>query len=186
MTDQTASLVRDKLSYKDLFCGFFWSGIMGFGGVLPILRHAVVDERRWLDQVEFNELFSLCQSLPGANVVNFSFAFGAREKGVRGAITAVLGLLTAPLVIVLALAIIYARYSGFAPLRHALLGMAAAAAGLALGSSVRMATPTLTSLRNICLAVAVYGMAIVLHIALWLIILLILPVSLFLSWRVQP
>lgn len=185
MTDP-APLVRAKLSYKALFCGFFWAGIMGFGGVLPILRHAMVDERGWLTQVEFNELFSLCQSLPGANVVNFSFAFGARERGVRGAVATVMGLLTAPVAIVLALAIIYAHYSHFAPLRHALLGMAAAAAGLALGSSVRMATPTLTSLRNICLAVVVYGMAIVLHIPLWLIILVTLPVSLFLSWRALP
>ena len=156
---------------------------MGFGGVLPILRREVVDKRGWLTQVEFNELFSLCQSLPGANVVNFSFAFGARERGLRGACAAVMGLLTAPVTIALTMEILYARYSGVAPLRHALLGMAAAAAGLAMGSSIRMATPTLNSLRNIFLAVLVYGMAIALHIPLWIIILLTLPVSLLLSWR---
>lgn len=172
-----------KLSYKALFVGFFSAGIMGFGGVLPILRRELVDKRGWLNQVEFNELFSLCQSLPGANVVNFSFAFGARERGMQGAFAAVMGLLTAPVAIVLTMTILYARFSGIAPLRHALLGMAATAAGLALGSSIRMATPTLKSLRNIFLAVVVYGMAIGLHMPLWIIILLTLPVSLLLSWR---
>lgn len=177
---------RAKLSCQALFAGFFWAGIMGFGGVLPIIRRVIVDDRRWLSQIEFNELFSLCQSLPGANVVNFSFAFGARENGLRGAASAVTGLMTAPVVIVLALTMLYARFGGLAPVRHALLGLAATAAGLALGSAVRMATPTLSSFRNLLLVAIVYLLAFGLHIPLWVIVLLILPLSLLLTWRATP
>lgn len=185
MTDTTPP-ARASLSCRALFGGFFWAGIMGFGGVLPIIRRVIVDERRWLSQLEFSELFSLCQSLPGANVVNFSFAFGARENGFRGAAAAVSGLLAAPVAIVLALTMLYARFGGLAPVRHALLGLAAAAAGLALGSSLRMAIPTFSSSRNLLLAVVVYALAFGLHMPLWLIVLLILPVSLLLSWRAEP
>lgn len=185
MTD-AAPPPRANLTCRALFIGFFWAGIMGFGGVLPIIRRVVVDERRWLSQLEFSELFSLCQSLPGANVVNFSFAFGARENGIRGAAAAVSGLLTAPVAIVLALTMLYARFAGLAPVRHALLGLAAAAAGLALGSALRMAIPTFSSSRNLLLAVAVYALAFGLHVPLLLIVLLVLPVSLLLAWWATP
>lgn len=177
---------RAKLTCKALFVGFFMAGIMGFGGVLPIIRRAIVEERRWLNQTEFNELFSLCQSLPGANVVNFSFAFGAREKGARGAAAAVTGLMTVPVAIALMLTALYARFGSLPSVRHALSGLAATAAGLAVGSSLKMAIPSLSSLRNLLLGVAVYALAFGLHSPLWLIVLLALPVSLLLTWQAQP
>ncbi len=185
MTTQTPP-TRPNLSHKELFSGFFMVGIMGFGGVLPIARRMIVDERRWLTQMEFNELFSLCQSLPGGNVANLSFSLGAREAGVTGALAAITGLLAAPVAIVLGLVSLYARYGAVAPVRHALLGLAATAAGLALGSGLRIATPILKVPRNVLLAATVYGLAFGLHLPLPFIALLVLPVSLVLAWRAVP
>src|SRR5579871_4355053 len=88
----------EPLSHTALFLGFFQVGIFGFGGVLPMARRVVVEDRGWLTQSEFNELFSLCQSLPGANVTNLSGALGMRHQGVTGAIAALAGLLAAPMV----------------------------------------------------------------------------------------
>ncbi|MBU6448572.1 MAG: chromate transporter [Rhodospirillales bacterium] len=177
---------RPKLTHAELFTGFFQAGVMGFGGVLPIIRRMMVDEKNWLTQMEFNELFSLCQSLPGANVVNLSFAFGTREAGPTGAAAAALGLMSAPVAIVLGLAWLYGHYGGLPPVRHALLGLAATAAGLALGSGLRIAVPILTIPRNVLLAATVYGLAFGLHFSLLLIALLVLPVSLGLAWRAVP
>ena len=177
---------RANLTHWELFAGFFQSGIMGFGGVLPIIRRMMVDEKRWLTQMEFNELFSLCQSLPGANVVNLSFAFGTREAGPTGAAAAALGLLSAPVGIVLGLVWLYGRYGDLSPVRHALLGLAATAAGLALGSGLRIAVPILTIPRNVLLAATVYALAFGLQLSLPLIALLVLPVSLALAWRAVP
>ena len=174
---------RANLTHWELFAGFFQSGIMGFGGVLPIIRRMMVDEKRWLTQMEFNELFSLCQSLPGANVVNLSFAFGAREAGVSGAAAAMCGLMSAPVAIVLGLGGLYTRYGGLAPVRHALLGLAATAAGLVLGTSLRIAVPIVKSWRNAALALAVFGLAVGLHVSLPYIVLIVLPLSVYLSWR---
>lgn len=185
MTTET-SPARPNLTRAQLFGGFFMAGIMGFGGVLPIIRRVIVDERRWLSQMEFNELFSLCQSLPGANVVNLSFAFGAREAGITGAAAAILGLMSAPVAIVLGLAGLYARYGGLAPVRHALLGLAATAAGLVLGSSLRIAGPIVKTTRNALLAASVFGLAVGLHLSLPLIVLVVLPLSLLLAWRAVP
>jgi len=47
-------------------------GLSGFGVVLPLLRHMLVDERRLMDGKDFNALLGLCQFLPGSNVVNLA------------------------------------------------------------------------------------------------------------------
>ena len=69
-----------------LFRGFLSLGLMGFGGVLPLARHMLVEERRWLNGAEFSDLLGLCQFLPGGNVVNLSVAVGLRFRGVPGAL----------------------------------------------------------------------------------------------------
>lgn len=182
MRAQTSS----RLSHTALFAGFFQAGILGFGGVLPTARRMIVDERRWLSQTEFNELFALCQSLPGANVTNLSAAFGMRHRGVTGAVAALAGLLAAPMAIVILLSGLYARYGTLPPVRHALAGLAAAAAGLLLGAAVKISAPVFKNGRNIAISLLVLLMALVLHLSLPLTMLLVLPVSLYLSWRAAP
>jgi chromate transporter len=172
-----------RLTHKALFAGFFQAGIIGFGGVLPVARRIIVEERGWLTAEGFNDLFSLCQFLPGANIVNFAFAFGARHRGVSGAAAACGGLLGAPVVIILVLSAAYKRYGGLAPVQHGLAGLAAAAAGLVLATAIKMATPIFAIRRNISLAFLVLFLVLLVKISLLLTVALVLPVSLFLSWR---
>jgi chromate transporter len=172
------------LTHGMLFTGFFQIGIMGFGGVLAVARRVIVDERKWLNQAQFNDLFSLCQLLPGANVVNFSFALGTRYLGLSGAAAAVLGLLSAPVGIVLILGAAYSRYGGLPLARHALAGLAAASAGLVVGTALKIATPIVSSRRNIVVTAGVFALVMLLRLPLPATVGIMLPVSLFLAWRV--
>lgn len=172
------------LTHGMLFTGFFQIGIMGFGGVLAVARRVIVDERKWVDQAQFNDLFSLCQLLPGANVVNFSLALGARNLGVSGAAAAVLGLLSAPVCIVLILGTAYARYGGLPLARHALAGLAAASAGLVVGTALKIAAPIVSSQRNVVVAAGVFALVMLLRLSLPVTVGIMLPVSLLLAWRV--
>ncbi len=171
------------LTHGMLFTGFFQAGIIGFGGVLPVARRLIVDERKWLTQAAFNDLLSLCQFMPGANIVNFAFAFGARHRGLSGAAAAVLGLLGAPVCIVMTLGAVYARYGQLPAARHGLAGLAAAAAGLVLGTAVKIATPVFSRQTNILVAVAVFALVLLLRLSLPLTMMVMLPVSLFFAWR---
>ena len=175
-----------SLSRRALFSGFFRIGILGFGGVLPMARLVVVEERAWLTQTQFNEMFGLCQTLPGANVTNFSAAFGFAQRGVTGMAAALGGLLAAPMAIVMALAGLYARYGALAPVRHALAGMAAVAAGQAAASAVKIAKPVFKLPRNVAVAAAVALCVLALGLSLPVTMLLLLPVSLLLAWRATP
>ena len=113
-----------------LFAAFFSIALSGFGGVLPFARRMLVDRRGWLSGEDFTETLSLCQSLPGPNVVNMSIVVGARACGWRGSIAAFAGLVGAPVMIVIALGALYSRFGGLDQARHALIGLGAAAAGL--------------------------------------------------------
>ena len=124
-----------------LFRGFLLLGLMGFGGVLPLARHMLVEDRRWLGAAEFSDLLGLCQFLPGGNVVNLSAAVGLRFRGVPGALAAVAGLLAAPSVVVVLLGIVYDRFADHSMVRHAFAGLAAAAVGLLVGLAVKLALP---------------------------------------------
>jgi chromate transporter len=174
-----------RLTYRELFTGFFWAGILGFGGVLPIARRIIVDERRWLSQAEFNGLFALCQFMPGANICNFCAAFGARHRGWSGAAVAVTGLLAAPVMIVMVCGALYGRYGGLTPVRHALDGLAAAATGLVAGTALRISGPTFAVRRNILLAAAVFLLVVWAHWPLLGVMAAMLPVTLFIAW-VRP
>ena len=83
-----------------LFAAFFSIALSGFGGVLPFARRTLVDRREWLTAAEFTETLSLCQSLPGPNVVNMSIVVGGRACGWQGSVAAFAGLVATPVAIV--------------------------------------------------------------------------------------
>ena len=125
----------------ELFLSFAKVSLFGFGGVLPWARRMIVEERRWMTAQEFNEAFALSHFLPGPNIVNFSVVFGARFGGPLGGLVALIGLMGPPVVIVTLLAVLYARFGELQLLQRALAGIAAAAAGLVIAATAKMAEP---------------------------------------------
>jgi chromate transporter len=130
----------------ELFLAFVKITLSGFGGALPWTRRMFVEEKRWLTAAEFNELYALCQFLPGPNIVNMSAVFGSRIHGFSGAIAAWTGFLLVPFCVMLTAGIIYERYSDVEAVRRILTGIAPAAAGLLLATLVKMALPLFRSL----------------------------------------
>jgi chromate transporter len=167
-----------------LFVAFSTASISGFGGVLPFARRMVVEERRWMTAAEFNDAFALCQFLPGPNIVNFAVVFGGRFGGARGAALALAGVLGPPLLIVMVLGALYVRFGEIAALQRALAGLAAAAAGLIVAVSAKMAVPLLRSWRDpapfVMLAIfAAIGLA---RLPLPLVLVAAVPASIALAW----
>lgn len=119
--------------------GFFSVGIVGFGGVMPWIRRMVVEQRRWLTPAEFTDTLALCQFLPGPNVTNLAVCLGARYRGVAGAAAAVCGLLAVPLVIVVLAGMAFDRYGAKPAVARGLAGLSAAAAGLVLATTLKIA-----------------------------------------------
>ena len=125
---------------RELFLRFTQVSLSGFGGVMPFARRMLVEERRWLSPEEFTDVLSLCQLLPGPNIVNVAVCVGARYHGARGAVAAFAGLMTAPFFIVLALGALYTEYGDLPAVSALFRGISAAAAGLVVAMGLKMAT----------------------------------------------
>ena len=164
--------VGDPPSRRVLFLAFLKIGALGFGGVAPLARHVLVTERRLLDEREFAEAFGLASTLPGANTVNLATMLGDRFAGASGALIAVGGLMGAPLAILVAVALLYARYGGEPDVRVGLAGAAAAAAGLVAGTSLRLLkgldpdAPAVVTAALVCLAASALKLSMLLILAL--------------------
>ena len=135
--ESPAPLARPA-SLTDLFLSFTWLALQGFGGVLAIVQREVVEKKKWLTPEEFLEDWAVAQVLPGPNVINLSVMIGDRYFGVRGAAAALAGMLTVPLVVILALAVLYAHYAGNPQVAGALRGMGAVAAGLIAATGIKL------------------------------------------------
>ena len=125
-------------SRTDLFLSFTWLGLQGFGGVLAVVQREIVDRKQWMSLSEFAEEWALAQTLPGPNVVNLSLMIGGRYFGLPGALAGLAGMLTAPLMVVLLLAIAFGGVSDSAWAQGALRGMGAVSAGLIAAVGLKM------------------------------------------------
>lgn len=125
-------------SLWDLFCSFTLLALQGFGGVLAIVQRELVEKKRWLTKEEFVEEWAVAQIMPGPNVVNLSLMIGSRYFGLPGAIAALAGMLTVPLLIVLLVAILYAQVAHHPGVAGALRGMSAVTAGMIIATGLRL------------------------------------------------
>ena len=125
-------------SLTDLFVSFTLLALQGFGGVLAIVQRELVEKKRWMTREEFVEEWAVAQIMPGPNVVNLSLMIGSRYFGIKGAMAALAGMLAAPLVVVLLLALAYAQFSGHPGVQGALRGMGAVAAGLIAATGLKL------------------------------------------------
>ena len=125
-------------SLKDLFIGFTVMALQGFGGVMVSAQRELVEVRRWMTNEEFVEDWAVAQIMPGPNVINMALMYGGRQFGVRGALVAMAGLLTIPLMLVLLLALVYTQYATHPGVAGALRGMGAVAAGLIMATGIKL------------------------------------------------
>ena len=168
---------------SELFAGFFIVGIIGFGGVLPWARRMIVEQRKWLTPAEFNEMLGLCQFLPGGNIMNLTIALGSRFRGIPGAAACFLGLMAAPVTIVIGLGAVDDRFADVPSVRRAFVALSASAAALMIASAWKIAAP----LRGQTLAIGVAACTFVIIAVLRLPLLFAMPVlaigSTLLLWR---
>lgn len=125
-------------SLTDLFVSFTLLALQGFGGVLAVVQRELVEKKRWMTREEFVEEWAVAQIMPGPNVVNLSLMIGHRYFGLRGAMAALAGMLTVPLLVVLLLALVYAQFADHPGVAGALRGMGAVAAGLIAATGLKL------------------------------------------------
>jgi chromate transporter len=116
-------------------------GGIGGGGGIVWARRITVEKHRWLSDSEFADIVSLCQFMPGPNIVGIAVCVGAKMRGTIGTIAAVSGFLIIAWVIGLSVGLFFLEYAHLAVLRSVLGGIAATAAGLLIATGIRLLLP---------------------------------------------
>ncbi|MDO9710449.1 chromate transporter [Paracraurococcus lichenis] len=171
-------------SRADLFLGYLKIGLFGFGGVAAWARRVIVEERHWLTEREYAEVLGLGQVLPGPNVGNAAVMIGRRFHGLPGALLATGGIYCAPLLILIGLCLLYERYGQLPAVAPAMAGIAAAAAGMVIGTAIKMVVKLKLAPEAIGILILAAFAAAWLRLPLPLIVLALAPLSIAASlWR---
>ena len=183
MTDRPASGAPTP-TVRGLFVTFFTIALSGFGGTLPFARRTLVERKAWLTPEDFTETLSLCQTLPGPNIVNMSIVVGARARGWRGSVAASIGLVGAPVIIVVVLGMLYSRFGALQTVNHALIGLGASASGLIVATAGRMAEPLLRSRPWLAapFILAAFAAVAILRLPLPYVLIVLGPLSIAAAW----
>ncbi|MGA2192005.1 MAG: chromate transporter [Nitrospirota bacterium] len=126
---------------RRIFLVFLKIGAFAFGGVYSMLsfyQRELVDRRGWLTQEDFAEGVAIGQMTPGPPIINTGIYAGYRLRGLKGAISAVLGVTLPGFIIVVALAWLYMKYRYTSIFSPVLKGLGAAVVGLLLSVVLRL------------------------------------------------
>jgi chromate transporter len=92
-----------------LFGSFLRLGITAFGGpaMIHYVRKMAVEKRQWIDGESFQASVALCQTTPGATVMQMAAYIGLKVRGVRGAMVSYVGFILPAFLLMLALSFAY-------------------------------------------------------------------------------
>jgi len=170
-----------------MFLAFTRLALQGFGGVLPVARYELVEHQRWLTNEEFAGLISICQVMPGPNVVNLALMLGHRFFGMRGAFASFAGMMGVPTVIVMAMVLGYNELAKHPVAAQALRGMGAVSAGLVVATALKLMPALRKNPMGMVVALGLAAAAVVavlwLHLPLLLIVLCLGGLGMVLAWR---
>ena len=133
-----------KVPILDIFLQFLVIGATSFGGgVVAYLRNGLVTKKKWVDDKQFVELLSISQTLPGLNATNMAVMVGDRLRGWLGSLVAICGICLPGAVIMFGVGMMYQSGGDRKLVNAALKGVAAAAVGLILATSMQLSKKSL-------------------------------------------
>src|SRR5580765_7134750 len=123
----------------EIFGAFLQIGATSIGGGLVAhIRSSVVVKRRWVDDATFVEVLTISQALPGLNSANMALLIGDRLSGASGALAALAGICLPGAVLMYFVGLMYNVERQRPLVVAALEGIAPAAAGLLLATTLKL------------------------------------------------
>jgi chromate transporter len=174
----------DAVPLAALFTAFLFVSLAGVGGGgIVLARRVAVERRRWLNDPEFADIVSLCQFMPGPNVVGIAVCVGAKMGGALGTIAALAGFLVIPWAVGLTFGVLLLDHRHVAMIPHILGGIAAAAAGLLIATGVRLLLPQRRRPAALVLAVLAFGLVVFANVPLLVVLFGLVPLGITLAAR---
>lgn len=158
-----------------LFGAFFKIGMFTIGGglaMLPLIQETVVNKYKWMEEEEMIDCIAICQSLPGVIAINVATYVGYRKSGLKGSISATLGVITPSLLIIIAAVLLLDSVGGNAYIQGTFIAVKAASCALILYAAINMGKKVLKRKLDWAIAIVAFVMIAVFGVtALWAIVL---------------
>ncbi len=130
----------------ELFLIFFKIGLFTIGGgmaMIPLIKAAVVDNKKWMNNEEMMDCIALSQSMPGVVAINAATYVGRWRKGMPGALAATIGVIIPSFVIIICAILFLGTLGENRVVDGVFLGVKAASCALILYSAYSLARASL-------------------------------------------
>jgi chromate transporter len=183
MTDLELAQKVEQVHPGALFTAFLTISLCGVGGGSGIIwaRRITVETRRWVTDGEFVDIVSLCQFMPGPNIIGIAVCVGAKTRGAIGAIAALCGFLVIPWTVGLSLGLLYLQYANLIALRNILGGIATSGAGLLIATGVRLLRPHRHRSASLLFAALAFTLITVGKLPLFAVLFSVVPISILVA-----
>ncbi len=171
---------QEPASLLDLFLQFLIVGAVSFGGgIIAYERILLVEKRKWLTADQFMAFLAISQTMPGLNSVNLAILTGDYLKGIKGSITALLGLVLPGSILVLLLGFVYTALTDHAITVLLLTGIAAGATGLLAAVTYRIGDEHWKKPISLILITVTFVLMSIVKLPLLEVLAIMAPISLF-------
>lgn len=149
---------KDYSKLWTLFKSMFVLSACTFGGgfvIVSLMKKRYVEELKWLDEDEMLDVTAITQSSPGPLPVNASVIIGYRMAGVVGSLTAILGTIIPPMVIISIISLFYNQFRTNPYIATALQVMRAGVAAVIFDVVINLAGNVIKTKRILYIAMMV-------------------------------
>jgi chromate transporter len=147
--------VRPAPRVHQIFLVFLLIGATSFGGaVVAHVRNNIVAKRGWIDDRTFVELLTISQTLPGLITANMALLIGDRLAGTFGAVAALAGVCLPGALLMFVVGMMFQTERRRPLVEAALHGVAPAAVGILLATTMKIARGSLSRLGDLLFIVA--------------------------------
>lgn len=147
-----------------LYVTFLKIGAFMFGGgysMLPLLSRELVVRRGWVTQETLLDYFAIAQCMPGALAVNTATLVGSNRCGVLGGLSALLGVITAPMALITAIAASLMQFWHLPAVASAFAGIRVAVAALICAALIGLIRDNVKNVFDIVLCVFAFIVVVV-------------------------
>ncbi len=144
LKDQASNYENIEVSKFELLTYFLKLGCTGFGGpvaLVAIMQKELVEEKKWVEQKEFNQIFPMIKAMPGALAFQTAAYFGNAKAGFFGAVIAGFGLVFPAALMMILLGVYSAEMSQYLWINKLLIGFQSGALALITLACWQLAKP---------------------------------------------
>ena len=124
-----------------LFATFLKMGPFTFGGgyaLIPVIEREIVEKRKWLQSEDVADIIAVSGSVPGAVAVNSATLIGYRIAGIRGALSALLGIFLPTFVLMIGLSLVYIQMKDNPKIEAAFLSIRATVVAMIVYAAIKI------------------------------------------------